>query len=220
MREICPEDFLPRQPPQPLSDDEIHLWFFPQWKSAAAAAESTEMRRILAAYLGVNADSLRIVRAEHGKPRIACARRLQFNLSHGGGGLLLALSRGLPLGVDLEASRRSRPVLELAHRYFNQTEAAALAALPEPLRQAAFLRLWSCKEAVLKAHGRGIGYGLDRVVFDLDATGEVVGMRMDAPDELSTPWQVVRLAPTAIHIGALAWRGRPCVVRSFAHAQL
>jgi len=55
-------------------------------------------------------------------------------------------------------------------------------------------------------------------VFDLDATGEVVGMRMDAPDELSTPGRWCGCADATISARWLA--RRPCVVRSFAHAQL
>ena len=219
MRELVAEDFLLLRPPLPLADAEIHLWFFPQWQTArAGTAESSELRKLLAGYLGADLTDLRIEHGEHGKPRLAGAHALEFNLSHSGGALLVGVSRSQPLGVDLEAPRRSRPVLDLARRYFDPAEATALAALPEVQRQRAFLRLWSCKEAVLKAHGRGIGYGLNRIVFELDAGGGVVRMRADAPGNSPSPWQVVRLAPSALHLGALAWNGPPCAIRAFVTA--
>ena len=215
MRELVAEDFLPLRPPQALADAEIHLWFFPQWEQTGAAAESSELRVLLAGYLGAATTDLRIERGEHGKPRLAGPRVLEFNLSHSGRALLVGVSRSRPLGVDLEASRQNRPVLDLARRYFDPAEAAALAALPEGQRQCAFLRLWSCKEAVLKAHGRGIGYGLNRIAFELDSSGQAVRLRADAFGNSPSPWQVVRLAPSALHVGALAWNGPACAIRAF-----
>jgi 4'-phosphopantetheinyl transferase len=194
------EDFAPASPPQPLADDEIHLWFFPQWERTPDAALSVPVRSLLAAYLGQSSASVRIERGEHGKPRMDAAE-LEFNLSHAGGTLLLGVSRRIALGVDLESTRRkTRPAAELARRFFAPAEAKVLAALPQSLQQDTFLRLWCAKEAALKAHGRGIGFGLDRFEFTLDAAGGV------AP-AAGNPWRVVALAPSPEHVGALAHAG-------------
>ena len=210
---ICSADFLPAQPPQPLADTEIHLWFFPQWNmTVRAGAQSLPLRALLAGYLDCTPARLDIKLGAYGKPHLAGAA-LEFNLAHSGGAALVALSRHVPLGVDLEAPRRVRPVLELARRWFHPDEAAALTALPEALQQAGFLRLWTCKEAVLKAHGRGIGFGLDRVAFELDARGEATAMRTQA--NAAAPWQIRNLTPAAGFCGALAWRGADCPVRAF-----
>src|SRR3546814_6405959 len=58
-------------------------------------------------------------------------------------------------GIDLERQRPRARALEIAERYFSADEAAALAALPAADRSVAFLELWTAKEAVLKALGRG-----------------------------------------------------------------
>jgi len=193
-------DFAPASPPQPLTGNEVHLWFFPQWERTPDAALSAPVRSLLAAYLGQSGASVRIERGEHGKPSVAAAE-LEFNLSHAGGALLLGISRRIALGVDLESTRRrTRPVAELARRFFAPVEASALAALPQSLQQDTFLRLWCAKEAALKAHGRGIGFGLERFEFALDAAGGV------AP-AAGNPWQIVVLAPSPEHVGALAHAG-------------
>jgi phosphopantetheine--protein transferase-like protein len=67
--------------------------------------------------------------------------------------VLIAIARAQPLGVDAERIDRNIEVENLARRFYSREEADALAALPEPLRRAAFLRVWTCKEAVLKALG-------------------------------------------------------------------
>ena len=207
-------EFVPAQTPQPLPDDAIHLWFFPQWEKPPDTTDSPALRNLLASYLDHRAASLRFERGEHGKPRLLGAPLL-FNVSHSAGALLVALSRNIHPGVDLESgTRRTRSVPELARRWFAPGEAAALSALPPAQQQAAFLRLWTCKEAVLKCLGCGISFGLHCVEFELDVTGQVCGLR-NGP-EPGAQWQVATLAPAADHIGALAWRGKPAVVHAFS----
>jgi len=209
MHLLTAADFVPAVAPPALGDEEIHLWFFPQWQKRRDATEAPALRALLGAYVDVAAETLRFARGAHGKPELADAA-LQFNLSHSGDALLLALSRDAALGVDLEArNRRTRAVPELAQRWFTPGEAALLSAQPETSQQSAFLRLWTCKEAVLKCAGTGIGAGLDQVEFELSAQAHVRGVRGDAD------WQLLALEPDAAHFGALAWRGKPVPVRGF-----
>lgn len=214
IRQFTAAEFLPAQPPQALGRDEIHLWFCSRWEGIPrAVAESPYVHALLASYLGCAPGDLHIVRDGHGKPRLADAP-LEFNVSHSGGAVLIGVSRDQPLGVDLELSRRSRPVLGLARRYFHPDEAAALTALPEAGRQGAFLRLWSCKEALLKAQGRGIAFGLHRIVFALDSAGAVTGLQA-IDGELAADWSIRRLSPVAGAAAAVAWRGAECTIRTF-----
>lgn len=203
---------FPRAPlPTALDDATIHVWFFAGWPAARHAAESEALRGLLARYVGTPAQQVRIVREALGKPHIA-ESALEFNLSHTASSALVAVANRMPLGVDLERVGRRRPVLALAQRFFAASEAAALATLDENRRQEAFLDLWCCKEAILKALGRGLGFGLDRVVFELDMDGNV--QRLAGLHDSPTPeWHVVRLRPVGGFVAALAWRGPPRDVR-------
>jgi 4'-phosphopantetheinyl transferase len=215
MREIALSAFQPAAPPRPLGDAEIHLWFFPHWQGPArGAAESAPVRRLLAAYTPHVPDGLEFLRDARGKPRLA-GGELEFNLSHSGSALLLALSRRQPLGVDLEMPRRSRPVVELAQRYFGADEAKALSALPENMQQQAFLRVWACKEAVLKAHGGGISLGLELVTFDIGGDAQVRALSAVHGPLLSPDWQIVKLALGSDACAALAWRGPEHQIRPY-----
>jgi 4'-phosphopantetheinyl transferase len=217
MRLLSASDFIPARYPLPLGAAEIHLWFFPAPRRRdAIGAGDARARSVLAAYLGCAPDALRLATGAHGKPFLTGASAFDFNISHSGGALLVGIARDQALGVDIETQRRTRPVLDLARRFFAAEEAAALAGLDERLRQIAFLRLWSCKEAVVKALGNGIGFGLARLQFGIDATGEpnalsVIHASAGAPPD----WHIIRLAPTGAHVGALAWRGPARQVRAF-----
>ena len=130
--------------------------------------------------------------------------------------MLIAIARGQPLGVDIERIDRDVDVGGLSRRFFAVAEADALDALPETLRAEAFVRLWTCKEAVLKALGEGLAFGLDRVALALDGAGvptELAALATEAG--LSDAWQLALLEPAPGFLGALAWRGGPRTIRAF-----
>lgn len=102
-------------------------------------------------------------RNAHGKPElvvpVAAAVRLRFNLTHTPGLVGVAVTAGAAVGLDAESTaRRTRgEPLRLARRRFAAPEVAALEAAGDPAARAAlFLRLWTLKEAYVKAVGRGI----------------------------------------------------------------
>jgi 4'-phosphopantetheinyl transferase len=213
MLELCAQDFSASPPAISLSDEEVHLWLFPHWSSTPQAAQSQPVRELLATYLGMTAAQVRIVRDAHGKPRLAQGQ-LEFNLAHTGAFALVGIMRKMPLGVDIEHLQRPRDVLKLARRFFAPAEAQTLETLPQAKRLEAFLALWSCKEAILKAIGRGLAFGLDRVTFDVDAHGHVAGLVHIEGGE-PHGWQVLRLRPATDLVGAVAWYGAPRRVRAY-----
>ncbi len=112
------------------------------------------LRNILGGYLNAPAASLRFTYGVHGKPHLA-GSGLEFNLTHSGNRALLAVGRGLELGIDLE-QMRPRAVLPLARRFFHADEVAWLETQPAAEQPHAFHRLWCMKEAWVKAMGEGV----------------------------------------------------------------
>jgi 4'-phosphopantetheinyl transferase len=210
VRFLANEHFVPQSEPTSLDDGEIHVWFFPRWPDVRDSAKSPIVREWLARYLDTAVANVRVDVQPNGKPRLHDGS-LHFNVSHSGNAMLLALSRKQEIGVDLEFSRRPRRVVELAERWFDPAEAAALQLLPESLRQTAFLNLWTCKEAVLKADGGGIASGLHRIAFLMNETGEI-------DSAIDRSWNVVRLEPEPGYPGAVAWQGADVPVRTFVYA--
>ncbi|GGJ96522.1 4'-phosphopantetheinyl transferase family protein [Luteimonas terricola] len=166
------------------------------------------VREWLSGELGTAAAALEIHRTEHGRPHLGAPHAdWDASWSHSGEGLLMALAQGLRVGIDLEL-RRPRPKAGvLAERFFAPEEAAALAAMPDALREPAFVRLWCAKEAVLKAHGQGLSFGLHRLAFELE--GEE--WRLEACDPaLGTPadWTLRTFRPAPDYLATVAWRAR------------
>lgn len=110
--------------------------------------------------------SVRFREGPWGKPEVD---GLHVNVSHTDGLALIAATRVGPVGVDVERVREDLETLDLSRRYFARREVDALVALDPRARARAFVRLWTRKEAVLKAAGRGLGGGLEVDTGDADA---------------------------------------------------
>ncbi|WP_406153068.1 4'-phosphopantetheinyl transferase superfamily protein [Streptomyces sp. NBC_01023] len=128
----------------------------------AFALSHAVLARCLGALTGVAPTALRFALQTEGKPELVDqgpGDRLAFSLSHTAGLTLLAVTRGSPVGTDVE---RVRPVAaaRIAQRYFPADEAAAVAARTERTAPELFFRLWVRKEAGVKAWGGRLVQGL------------------------------------------------------------
>jgi len=173
------------------------------------------LRRTLAARLGAvpaevalaggGSEPIRLL-APHG------ARGLHASLAHTRGLVVCAVGNA-PVGVDVERLDRPVRALALARRFFSGPEARALADVPEEGRGAAFLRVWTAKEAGLKACGRGLAGGLADVVVEPGADGRPtlrVGRRAFALALAEVGAHGVALASSAPH-ARLAWAPGPAL---------
>ena len=163
----------------------------------------------LAEQLALQRNHFEFIRDTHGRPRLDdSVSGYDVSWSHSGDRLLLALGKGVEVGADIERLRPRVRALELAERFFAPGETAWLNAQPAVERDRAFVRLWCAKEAILKAHGRGIAFGLHR--FEV---GEVDGtMRLLHADPELGPvpaWSLRELSPLPGYHASLAWRTAP-----------
>lgn len=151
-------------------------------------AARARLRALLGTHLGRDPRSLVFVENEFGKPRLIDRPDIHFSLSHSQDQALLAVSEGLEIGADLERVR-SVDHLGLARRYFHPHEVAAIERDSDP--QAAFFRIWTLKEAVVKALGTGLSLPLDE--FEVSIAG--ARPEMVIPPAGSAPAWWLYLAP-------------------------
>ncbi|EKJ8219632.1 4'-phosphopantetheinyl transferase AcpT [Citrobacter sedlakii] len=94
-----------------------------------------------------------IVYGEQGKPAFAPQHALWFNLSHSGDDIALLLSDEGEVGCDIEAIRPRTNWRELANAVFSVGEHAEIEAEHPDQQLAAFWRIWTRKEAMVKQRG-------------------------------------------------------------------
>ena len=126
------------------------------------------VRLVLSEQLGVDPRALELGRTETGKPTV---RGLHFNLSHSGELILLAVCGDRDVGVDIERRRHVERAAALEARWLTDAERDSLKQAREKGADSsdAFLRIWSMKEARLKALGVGISGATSQIAQDIEA---------------------------------------------------
>ena len=115
--------------------------------------------RAAAGLIGVAPSEIWLEHEAGGRPVLGGAgRSLHVSVAHGRGALAVAVTGLAPVGVDVEVVRRLRAAA-MARAWLDPAEAAWVTALSEGEQSVAFLWLWTQKESVGKALGRGLRRG-------------------------------------------------------------
>ncbi|MGY6554127.1 MAG: 4'-phosphopantetheinyl transferase family protein [Wenzhouxiangella sp.] len=193
--------------PRPLPPpDRVECWLINLNELALPGANAAEtdrrghlrlhrqfvLRLILGAYLACPGKDVALTRGPSGKPELVpelAVAGLRFNLSHTSDWLALAVTREVPVGVDIEHERRVQRALEMARRYFSPAEADCLASLEEPQRSQAFFKLWTVREACIKAMGSSLAQSLSALALDA-VEARLLQVPVGWPD--TQRWSVLR----------------------------
>ncbi|HKO54622.1 MAG TPA: 4'-phosphopantetheinyl transferase superfamily protein [Thermoanaerobaculia bacterium] len=138
-----------------LSVDEVRVWFAEAKRREHTAAGRALLRHVLG--------EVEVERGEGGKPRLASGE-LHFNISHSGELVAVAIAME-PVGIDVEEIRPTRELLAIARRFFSAEEARRVEQDADQ-----FFRVWTAKEAIVKAIGSGVFDNLRSFTVPEDAT--------------------------------------------------
>ena len=117
------------------------------------------LRAILCRQIGCPNESLAFEAARHGKPFVLVNGQpasISFNVSHSGNHGLIAVAPKGRLGVDVEERASRRNLENLFEGVFSSREKAELESLEGCQQLHMFFRFWTIKEALVKAHGKGL----------------------------------------------------------------
>lgn len=171
------------------------------------------LRRVLALYQGEPPGALRFAVGEHGKPELL-GTATRFSLTHTAGLALVAVTGGLPVGVDAEAVAGDVDVAGLSARVLTPSEADRLSRRPVGDRRRSFLRHWTGKESYLKGLGTGLTVPPDSFEVRFDRRGRG---RVASPDGGPLAgWRLRELLVGPAHVGVVALAGVPRRVRLLA----
>lgn len=164
------------------------------------------LRRVLALYTPIPPLQIRFAETAFGKPFLANGgpdHPIDFNVSHSAELVIVAVTAGMAIGVDIE---RIRPIsAELVVGCLAPREYASLSALAPALREESFIRCWTRKEACLKAIGVGLNGSPASFEVSFDPRrARLLAVQSD-PGEAEL-WQLADLEPAPGYCGTLAAR--------------
>jgi 4'-phosphopantetheinyl transferase len=189
-----------------LSDDErtkAQRFVSDADRQAYLAAHCLKRRMLSRADPAIAPSDWRFEQGPHGKPELRGRADLHFNLSHCQGLVACAVRREGPIGIDVEFLGRPAP-LEVAARFFSRGEAGWLGKLPEQAQHEPFFRIWTLKEAYIKA----VGLGLSQSLGDFSVSVERLDLEFaHAGMGDASGWRFHQATIGASHILAAAWEG-------------
>jgi 4'-phosphopantetheinyl transferase len=155
------------------------------------------LRKILAEALNRDPAQLEFVRNDQGKPFLKDSGGLEFNVSHSRDRLLIAVTHGRAVGVDIEYRRSGVHRSAIAERWFSSEERSFFKNAKHPER--VFFDIWSKKEACVKALGTGIFKELSSFTVPYKSAGG----RPVFSDDKAWVFQSLEIDPA--YAAALVW---------------
>jgi 4'-phosphopantetheinyl transferase len=214
-----------------LQNSEIHVWrilvtdFIPQLNQYWQLLNTTEqqqakkfiqikhqnrfiiihgiLRRIISNYLNINPHNINFTNNEFGKPSLSFHESLNFNISHSNDVALLAFTKNNTIGIDVEFNKKNIEIFEIANKFFTPEEANSINNLPIELQLEHFFTYWTCKEAFIKAIGKGLSYSLKNFNIDIDN----LKIHTEDPEYKNSNWSLLKLDTFPNYSAAIATNG-------------
>lgn len=143
--------------------------------------------------LGCENGQLAFEASRHGKPFATVDGTPvpdSFNVSHSGGHGLIAFAPAGRLGVDIEERVDHRNLDLLVETVLGEQEQALLARARGDARTHLFFKLWTMKEALIKAHGKGMALDPSRVQIPPAMLGEMTQSTVQSPEIPGVRWRL------------------------------
>ncbi len=133
---------------------------------------------------------------------------ITFNVSHSHDLAIIAVSIKNIIGIDVEMVRKDIEYEKLSKRFFSELEHQQIMGFDETSRLEAFFSTWTRKEALVKATGTGIAYGLNKfdVSVDPDQPAELLDNRWE--DGCQPRWSLLNIETWPDYKACLAVAGK------------
>jgi 4'-phosphopantetheinyl transferase len=165
------------------------------------------VRTVLSRYVTIRPKEWIFLRNDYGRPFIVNAQArdacLSFNISHTHSLIVLGVTKGRALGVDVENLSAREVSIDFAGRFFSPQEVADLNAAPPDQQQYRFFEYWTFKEAYIKARGMGLSLPLDKFSFHYPQSDTVnIEIHPDLADDAAR-WQFWQFRPRPEYLVAM-----------------
>lgn len=160
------------------------------------------LRKTLSKYINIEPTQIKFTQTSKGKPMFdkTFLYNISFNLSHSDNKALIAVTSKDSIGVDIEFIRPMEDLDQLAKRFFSENEYKFINSFSK--KEDIFFRIWTLKEAFMKATGEGIAELEDiETVFDDNQDVKIVYKKKFLDPNI---WNICYFNPAESFVGAMA----------------
>jgi 4'-phosphopantetheinyl transferase len=159
-----------------------------------------KLKKLASQYLGISPSEVEIHIGTNKKPFISSnsSIKLAYNISHSGNWILIAFGNG-SIGIDVEQLNHSFNYDAILAACFNLEEQNFIQR--EPNSTELFYRLWTRKEAFVKATSKGLDNDLPQIIC-MNGRWELM-----ETDSLSQSWETLSFPLDLDHVASLSYAG-------------
>ena len=168
------------------------------------------LKQIIANYLAIDPKNLLFEYNRFGKPFLitdSLKHDLRFNMSHSKNMAIYCIGYQKDVGIDIEYIQEDFEFHQIIDRFFSLNEKKHIQKITIDKRREAFFRIWTRKEAVLKALGKGVSFPLQKVNVPYDRSSFTIRINSIGNQCKETSWYVQDLFPANNYIASIAIEG-------------
>ncbi len=180
------------------------------------------VKDIISKYLGININQIKFLYNRFGKPVLPediNLPGLSFNISHSGGFGIIALINKNQIGVDIEEIIELEDINDIIHTCFSKNEQSLFNNLELSEKTSLFYKIWTGKEAFIKAIGHGFSFPLQNISFGLDDNKRIMITEIVNLQENLNNWKVYNFNPRENYTSTVAVNLDSFLIKEFEWSQ-
>ncbi len=176
------------------------------------------LRHLLGSYLDLPARNVRLLSETNKKPVVEDqngSSGVRFSCSQSADWGLITVARDRELGVDIECHGALTDVNHMAEICLSQNEIIEFLELTEDVKIKYFIDVWTCKEAFVKAIGKGLSFPLKEITVPMKSNQPVKLLKVENHALAGERWKLISLDVKPGFSAALAYENWDAKLKFF-----
>jgi 4'-phosphopantetheinyl transferase len=172
------------------------------------------LRLLLSNYCSCSTKEIEFNFNEFGKPLLSNNPEISFNLSHSENLALYIFTHNRKVGIDLEKIGELTDIDGLSRLCFSDHEKKWFNKFSPAEKKELFYKIWTCKEAYIKAIGKGFSFSPVNITLDMSSDKEIYFKEIIGDDDFRK-WNIVKINAHPDFISTALIEGDDFVVEQY-----
>ena len=175
------------------------------------------LRQLLADYLVCEYQEIEFEYNDFGKPGIATSSNaddIRFNLSHSGNLAVFSFVKNKNIGIDVEQVQEIQDMDGVVNLCFSESEKEWFYRISPAEKKEIFYKIWTTKEAYIKAIGKGFSFSPNRINLELNSKNEIIFKEIIGKDDLKR-WKLYSFKPDPDSISSVVVENNDYAIEHF-----
>ncbi len=176
------------------------------------------VRLLISRYMNLNPNEIKFYYNEFGKPFVSPDSdrdNIFFNLSHSDNIAVFIFSKKRKIGIDVEKIKELADMEGIVRLCFSESEKKWFNELPSTKKEEMFYKIWTSKEAYMKAIGKGFSFSPKRISLELRINDNLFFKEIDGDEDFNR-WKLITFRPNPDFISSLVVEDENFIIEHFS----